>query len=133
MRVAVLILGLVLGAIMFLQALVIAGLSGVTDDDETGAAAAVGLLMALLWLVACALVIPAPRVSLTLFVLAGVLGFAVSADYPDLAVWGGASLVLAFLSFLGWRGKRRADLKEKARDEMLAEAVAARRAAPPPS
>ncbi|HEV2529713.1 MAG TPA: zinc ribbon domain-containing protein [Thermomicrobiales bacterium] len=63
--------------------------------------------MALIWLVAAAFVLPLPMVSVVLFVIAGVLGFAASGDFPDLAVWGGISLVLALLSLFGWRGKRK--------------------------
>ena len=113
MRVTVLILALILGALMAFQSLLGYGVSGIARDPDLGGATAVGLLVALLWLVAAALVIPLPLASCVLFVLGGLLGFAVSADFPDMAVWGGASLVLAALSFVGWRGKRRADLRER--------------------
>lgn len=65
--------------------------------------------MAGFWLVACAVVIPAPKVSLVIFILSAAWAGAFSADFPDLAVWAGVSLFLAFLSFLGWRGKRKAE------------------------
>jgi hypothetical protein len=113
MRVTVLILALVLGAIMAAQSLLGYGVSGIAGNAALGGATAVGLLVALLWLVAAALVIPLPLVSCLLFVAGGLLGFAVSADFPDMAVWGGASLTLAALSFFGWRGKRRADLRDR--------------------
>lgn len=119
MRIAVLILGLILGAIMFVQTTLVAGLSGVADDQESGGAAAVGMLMALIWLVSCATAIPLPRVAMILFVVAAVLGFAASTNFGDLGVWGGVSIFLAVLSFFGWRGKRKADLKEQARDDWM--------------
>lgn len=120
MRVAVLILGLILGAIMFAQTFLVNVLSNAVDEQGSSESSAVGLLMALMWLVACALVIPAPRFAAIIFVLAGVLGFAASGDFPDLAIWGGVSLVLAVFAFFGWRGKRRHDIRERERDAAMA-------------
>jgi len=131
MRIAVLILGLLLGAVMFLQTFLANVLGSATDDEGVTTAASVGLFMALLWLVACALVIPAPLVAVGIFVLAGILGFAASGEFPDLAVWGGVSIVLAFFSFLGWRGKRRGDIKERLRDEQMTQLLADRAERPP--
>jgi hypothetical protein len=116
MRIAVLILGLVLGALMFVQTFLVYALSGVAQSAETGEAGAVGLFMALLWLLACALVIPIPLASAVVFVVAGILGFAASGDFPDLAYWGGASIILAVLSFIGWFTKRRADRRNKTKE-----------------
>jgi len=45
-------------------------------------------------------------VSTVLFALAAILSFATSAEFPDLAWWGGVSIALAVMSQLGWRGKR---------------------------
>jgi len=119
MRIAVLIIGLLLGLLMFLQTFVVAAQGDAANDDKTSEAAAVGLLMALLWLAACALVIGFPRVSIVLFAIAGLLGFAASGNFSDLAIWGGASFVLAGMSFLGHRGKRKQQAKERERDEMI--------------
>ena len=119
MRIAVLILGLILGAFMLLQSVLIAGLGAAAEQDDTAGAGAVGLFMALIWLVGCALVIPTPRVAMILFILAGLIGFGASGEFPDLGIWGGVSLFLAVLSFFGWRGKRRADIKERTRDDWM--------------
>lgn len=127
MRIAVLVLGLILGAIMFVQTFLVYVLSGVANDAASGSASAIGLFMALLWLIAVALVLPLPLVSTIVFVLAGLLGFGMSAQFPDLSVWGGASLVLAVLSFGGWLGKRRDDARKRADREnqrLMAERLA---------
>ncbi len=92
---------------MFLQTFLVSALSQATDDSSSGQAAAAGLMMSLLWLVACAFVLPLPMVSIVLFVLASILGFASSGEFPDLGIWGGISLVLAALSLFGWIGKRK--------------------------
>jgi hypothetical protein len=124
MRIAVLILGLILGAVMVFQTLLVTGLSGAVGDEATSTAGVGGILMALLWLIGCALVIPLPLVSTVLFSAAGVIGFALAANFPDLAYWGAASLILAALSLIGWYGKRRGEKREAARH---AELVAATR------
>jgi hypothetical protein len=120
MRIAVLILGLLLGLLMFFQTFLVYILSNVGESERGSTAGAIGLLMALLWLLACALVIPAPLVSVFIFGLAGLLGFASAADFPDLKYWGVASFVLASMSILGWIGKRKAARKERERDQTLA-------------
>ena len=126
MRITVLILGLLLGLLMFIQTMLVYGLSSAGNDEASAQAGAVGVLMALLWLVACAFVLPFPLVSVIAFVLAGLFGFAASGEFADLGYWGGASLVLAVLAFLGWRGKRKQDREARAekarqadRDRML--------------
>jgi hypothetical protein len=119
MRIAVLIIGLMLTVGLFIQASVIFGLSDAVDDEKSAQAGAIGVLMALLWLVSCGVVIPLPRVSMVLFGIAGILGFAAAGDYPDLAIWGGISFFLAALSYFGHRGKRAAKRKEDERDEIM--------------
>ena len=134
MRVAVLILGLILGALMFFQTVLVGALSGVASNLDTqnvaarasGDAAAMGVAMALLWLVACALVIPVPVVSAVFFSVAGLVGIANAKAFPDLQVWGVISFVLAAMSVIGWFGKRRSERREATRHEEL---VALQRAA----
>lgn len=127
MRIAILILGLILGAFMFFQTFLVYALSGVTSNADAGGAGAIGLFMALLWLVACALVIPIPLISAIVFAVAGLLGFAMSPDFPDLAYWGGASIILAVLSVIGWftkqRGARRQESREAQRHAELVSSV----------
>jgi hypothetical protein len=128
MRIAVLIIGLLLGVVLFLQTLLVYGLSDAANDESTTAAGAIGVFMALLWLAACAFVIPFPLVSIIAFGLAGMAGLAVSGDFPDLAIWGVISFVLGGLSLIGWRGKVKADRaaaaereRQRQRDEQMAQ------------
>jgi ribosomal protein L40E len=107
MRIAVLILGLLFNVVLFLQTVLIAGLGSAANDEATAGAGAVGVFVSLLWLVASALVLAFPMASAILFVVAGLFGFAVSGDFPDMAVWGGIALILAVMSFFGWRGKKK--------------------------
>jgi zinc ribbon protein len=124
MRIATLILGLILGAILFVQTFLVTVLSGAASDRTTSEAGSVGLFMALLWLVGCALVMPIPLVSTVVFAFAGVLGLAAGASskFTDLTIWGAASFVLAVFSFFGWIGKRNAARRDReAREQMAAQ------------
>jgi hypothetical protein len=127
MRIAVLIIGLMLTIGLFIQSLLIAALSDAANSEHDGADGGTGMVMALMWLVACGLVIPFPLVSVVLFAVAGLIGV-VSAgplDFPDLAVWGVVSFVLAVFSIFGWRGKIKKERKEAARDAAHAQSLAA--------
>ena len=88
-----------------------------------------GLLLALLWLVACALVLVAPLAAAAVFVLAGLLGLTLAARLSDLAAWGVISLVLAVLSLVDWVVRRRAQRREAKRQADLLRVVTRQRRA----
>lgn len=121
MRFVVLILGLLLGALMFVQTFAVYALSGVANDERTSQAGAVGLFMALIWLVASALVLAAPFLSTLAFALAGLLGLSAATTFPDLEIWGGASVVLSGMSLLAWIAKRRTARRETRRQALEAQ------------
>jgi hypothetical protein len=58
-----------------------------------------------------------PLVSLIAFFFAGVFGLAggASTSFGDLTIWGVVSLILAVLSYFGWREKRKRRREEAAR------------------
>jgi phosphate/sulfate permease len=114
MRIAVLIIGLLLGLLVFLQSMVVNVGSGIAKNDNLENAAAAGVFLAFFWLIASALVIPFPLASAILFVLGGIMGMiaAGNSEFDDLWIWGCVSFVLAIMSFFGWRGKRK-DAREK--------------------
>lgn len=125
MRIAVLILALVTCFFLFLQAAIVGGLSAEGSDENT--AGAFGVLMSLLMLVSAAVVIPIPRVAMVLLALVGVTGIiaGTSSDFADLAIWGGWAFLLAGMSYLGYRGKRKQQAKEAERDRIAQDALAA--------
>jgi hypothetical protein len=126
-RIATLVIGLVLSIGLFIQSVTVGALSDAVNDEQDGAGGGAGMIMALIWVVACGLVIPLPRVSMVLFAVAGVIGVASAGplDFPDLVVWGIISFVLAVFSFFGWRGKKKQQAKEAERDATLQQSLAA--------
>jgi hypothetical protein len=124
MRIAVLIIGLVLSVGLFWQSILITGLSDIANDEQSQGAGAIGVLMAIIWLVACGFVLPKPRISMVLFGIAALLGVAGWSDFSDLQVWSGISVVLALFSYLGYRGKMKQQAKEDARDAAMQQLLA---------
>jgi hypothetical protein len=142
MRIAVLIIGLVIGFAVLFQACAVYGLSGVGEslgDDRSGAmsgAGATGILTGLLIAVGAGLALPFPRAAATVLILAGVLGIAVgsSSEFSDQAIWGIVAIVLGVMAWLGSRSKRRDDAtKEQERAELSAAAARAREEAATPT
>lgn len=117
MRIAVLIIGLVIGAAVTFQACTVYGLSGIgeglgsQESADRVSASAAGILTGLLIMVGAGFVMPFPRVAAAIFVLAGLLGISVSntSDFSDQAVWGVVAFGLAVMAYFGSRSKRRED------------------------
>jgi hypothetical protein len=103
------ILSLILMLLVGFQSCAVSIGDSIAGEPANTQGGAIGILMALLFLVAGAFALGFPLVSLVAFVLAGVIGIAggSSTSFGDLAVWGWISLVLAVLSFFGWREKRK--------------------------
>jgi len=134
MRIAGLIIGLLLGLLMFLQSLLIAAFG----DGDAGAGGALGLLVAIMWLISCGLVIGFPLASTIGFIVAALFAMiAATTGFSDMGVWAGVSLVLAVMSFFGWRGKRSQDRerdeerhRQYQRDQMLLHMMQQQRSRP---
>jgi hypothetical protein len=111
MRLAVTILSLLLMLVVGLQSCAASVGGSLSSNQATSSAAAVGMLVALLFLVGGAFAIAYPLVSLVSFVLAGLFalvgGTSSVSDFKDLQVWGFVALILALLSYFGVREKRR--------------------------
>lgn len=138
MRIATLIVGLLVGLMLVLQSMALGVFSaeGSTNSEAAGA----GLIMALLWLLASALVIGFPRASMVLYGLSALIGlFTPTGDFADLRFHGFVAVVLTIMAFFGWRGKKRHDenaAAEKARqiqrDAMLEQMMRSQMAAGTP-
>ena len=123
MRIATLIIGLLVGLLLFIQSFTMGIFSYSTVvDDTTATAGGAGLFMALLWLLACALVIPFPLVSTGLFAVSIPIGlFTPTGEFEDLRFHGFAAIVLTVMAFFGWRGKRKAENQQRLEQAQRAE------------
>src|SRR5688500_5434317 len=108
-----LILMLVVGAQSYAVSLGDAALQ--TKATEQGGP--IGLFMAFLFLIGGAFALAFPFVSVLAFFFAGIIGLAggASTSFGDLTVWGVVSLILAVLSYFGWREKRKRRREEAGR------------------
>lgn len=127
MRIAVLVIGLFLGVIVFLQACTATALSGVAESEDSTAA---GVFVPLFFVVGSAFALRHPKVSVWAFIIAAGWAFLVAASsiYQDMWVWGFLSIILAIMSWFGHRGKLEEDREAMAekqrqmnRDRMLEE------------
>ena len=114
MRIAALIIGLLVGLLLFIQSFTVGMFSETSVvDDTTAIAGGAGLMMALVWLLASALVIPFPLASAILYGLTVPIGLVTpTGDFGDLRFHGFVAIVLALMAFFGWRGKKK-DSREK--------------------
>jgi hypothetical protein len=104
MRIATLILALILVIPLTVQSCAITGLSAVAGMEKQSGGGAMGILVALLWVVGAAFALGKPTVSVVVFLLAGMFAFiGASTGYGDLEIWGGVSVVFAALCLMGRR------------------------------
>lgn len=120
MRLAAAIISLVLMVLILLQSCA-AGIgsqiaSTQAEHDAFSNGGYTGLLVAFCYLFGGALVIGFPRAAMLIFLGGGAAGIAggSSTAFKDLWFWGIVAFLLAGMSFLGWRGKRREAIKRQA-------------------
>lgn len=109
MRITVLILALVLMIPMAMQSLAAYSLARLTGDENLIAVCFLGLVVALLWVIGAAIVLPAPRASAVVFGLAMAIAYLISGIYGDMLIWGTISLALMIMAYMGHRQKARED------------------------
>ncbi|MGH2549243.1 MAG: hypothetical protein ACRDHN_07625 [Thermomicrobiales bacterium] len=125
MRIGILLVGMLVWFVAMIQILLVGGLSDYANNESMESAAALGMLGLFSWLFALVIVIPWPRLAMTAFVLAAIAMYAGAGDFPDLGVWGTIAVIFGILSYLGSRQKRTKDQKERARDTMMEQMLAA--------
>jgi hypothetical protein len=108
LRIATMILSLILMLVVGAQSCAVSVGDALGNDPSATQGGAIGIFMAFLFLIGGAFALAFPLVSIA-FVIAGLsgLGAGASTSFSDLTIWGVVSFVLAALSFLGWREKRR--------------------------
>ncbi|MCJ2100026.1 hypothetical protein [Methylobacterium sp. E-046] len=108
MRIAVLIIGLCLSLAVGLQSCAVSLGGGMAKDQTISAGGALGVLVALLYLLGSAFALGLPRASVAMFLIAAPLGIGVgsSSGFHDLRIWGFVALALAAMAYLGVREQR---------------------------
>jgi len=117
MRIAVLIISLCLTMLVGVQSCTVMVGGNVTEDANLSGGGAIGMLLALLFVLGAAFSMGLPRVSMVLFAIGAVLGIGVagSSGFNDLMIWGVVSAALAVMSFFGNRElRRKRDAKQSA-------------------
>jgi hypothetical protein len=109
MRIAILILGLAATVLVGAQSFFGYVIEGIAEQGRQQEAAAVGLLVALLFLIGTAFVLGVPLVSALAFLLAAAVAIptGTSTSYSDLVLWGWVGIILAAMSFVAFYMKRR--------------------------
>jgi len=116
-RIATTILSLVLMVVVGAQSCAVYVGGSAMGQQGTAEGGALGLLVALLFLVGGAFAMALPLVAFLAFLVAGLFGLAAGAttSFTDLTIWGVVALVLAVLSLLGIREKRRRRAESRSR------------------
>lgn len=127
MRIATLIISLIVSFAMGLQSCAVYAAGGIGAElsegaekanmESTSGAGSIGMLSALLWIIAAGFVLSKPKVSMWIFSIAGifcVLGGA-AGDFTDLFIYAGASVLFAAASWRGIAEKANKDEQERVR------------------
>lgn len=110
MKIAVGVLGLIIGLLVLLQSCTLAGVSSLGSDASMTTAGQIGMFVGLLFFVGGAFGFGLPLVSAIVFAIAALFGFTASDKFTDMGVWATVALLLAALSGFAWysgRAKRR--------------------------
>lgn len=107
MKIAIGIIGIMLGILVLLQSCTVGTASHMMGDAATGDAGSLGILAGLLLFIGGAFAFGLPIVSTVTFTLAGLIAFAGAAEFPDLKVWGFVALAMAVMAFFTWRSAKK--------------------------
>lgn len=108
MRIATMIISLILTLIVGLQSCTLYAGGSMTRDQGISGGGAIGIVIALLFLIGGAFAMGVPKLSTFAFGLAGLLGIAVGSGgtFRDLTIWGVVAIILAVMSYFGDRELR---------------------------
>ncbi|TIP06465.1 MAG: hypothetical protein E5X72_01740 [Mesorhizobium sp.] len=107
MKIAVGIIGILLGLISMLQSCAVATGGSITSNHDLAGAGSVGVLVGLLFFVGGAFAFGLPLVSTIIFVVGSLFAFIAASSFTDMKIWAFADLILAAMAFFAWRSARR--------------------------
>jgi amino acid transporter len=122
MRIAVMVIGVPLALLIFLQGCT----AGVAEDvgNAEEKVGGWGIIVGFAYLLGSALVVAFPLAAAVIFGLTGLVAIAVAVGtaYGDMWIWGAIAFVLAGMAFLGRRGKRQAEQRAADQAALVREA-----------
>jgi hypothetical protein len=108
MRIAVMIIALAVSIFIVLQSCAIGVGGTLLNSQSLKEGAAIGLLLAFLYVLGAAFAIGVPLISTAMFAVGALIAIPIGwRTGSDLQVWGWLSAILAVLSIFGFREKRR--------------------------
>ncbi|RWD01423.1 MAG: hypothetical protein EOS58_25440 [Mesorhizobium sp.] len=111
MKIAVGIIGILLGLVSMLQSCAVATGGSLTSNHDLAGAGSVGVLVGLLFFVGGAFAFGLPLVSAIIFVVGSLFAFIAASAFTDMKIWAIADLILAAMAFFAWRSARATRLK----------------------
>ncbi|RWH69474.1 MAG: hypothetical protein EOQ86_30230 [Mesorhizobium sp.] len=106
MKIAVGIIGILLGLIVLLQSCAVATGGSLASNQELAGAGSVGVFVGLLFFVGGAFAFGLPLVSAIIFVIGSLLALMAASAFGDMKIWAIADLILAAMAFFAWRSTR---------------------------
>jgi hypothetical protein len=108
MRIAVMIVSLALFLILLLQSCAVGVGGSLSSSDTLQQGAAIGALLAFVYVLGGAFVMGLPLISGALFTIGALIAIPAGyqSGYSDLKVWGWLSAVLALFSFFGYHERK---------------------------
>ncbi|RUU82760.1 hypothetical protein [Mesorhizobium sp. M7A.F.Ca.MR.362.00.0.0] len=107
MKIAVGIIGILLGLISMLQSCAVATGGSIAANHDLAGAGSVGVFVGLLFFVGGAFAFGLPLVSAIIFVVGSLFAFIAASSFTDMKIWAFADLILAVMAFFAWRSARR--------------------------
>lgn len=114
MRTAVLIITIICMFVVGIQSCFVGCGASVAEDEQLQSGSSMGIMVALLYLMAAIFITANPKITVAIFALAAALGLVAGAttDFIDMTIWGVISLILAVMSFFAARKQRKEEAGE---------------------
>ncbi|MGD9744326.1 MAG: hypothetical protein AB7V53_16910, partial [Dongiaceae bacterium] len=106
MKIAVGIIGIVIGLLALLQSCVATTAGRLAQKPEMVQAASLGVGAAFFTFIAGAFAFGLPLVAAIIFVLAALMAFMAAGAFPDMGIWGAVDIILAAMSLFAWHRQR---------------------------
>ncbi|MEI9417455.1 hypothetical protein [Mesorhizobium sp. Cs1321R2N1] len=111
MKIAVGVIGILLGLVSMLQSCAVATGGSILANHDLAGAGSVGVLVGLLFFVGGAFAFGLPLVSALVFVVGSLFAFNAASAFTDMKIWAFVDLILALMAHFAWRSTRKASIE----------------------